>query len=111
MKNTIYCVSYMMTANDNGHCVSFESEAERENCVRELIKAGAFHFRRRDVKPHIPLTTVERQMYPSERDQHLDGLKTKINELLFTTLPPQTTIAEMEKIAVEFCNKIESAWF
>lgn len=41
----IYSVSYMATKNDNGHCVSFLSEAEARACLAELLADGVYHAR------------------------------------------------------------------
>jgi len=35
-------VSYMMSQNDNGHCVTFFTEAEARQCAAETWDAGAW---------------------------------------------------------------------
>ena len=53
MKTTLYHVSYMMYAQDNGHCVTFQTKAQQERLLEELAKEHAWH-----VSPWETVTTL-----------------------------------------------------
>lgn len=49
--------------------------------------------------------------FESERASVLDSLKTNINALLWTNLPPHVTLGQAEEIAVEMYRRIEDLWW
>lgn len=44
-------------------------------------------------------------------ESFLTEVKKEINQVLFMNLPGDTTLAELEDIAVDLYNRVEAAWF
>lgn len=55
-------------------------------------------------------TEVKGRAREEEAQAALDSLKEDINELLFRSLPPETTLQEMEMIATDWYSKITRLW-
>jgi hypothetical protein len=44
-KETVYNVSILTSKQDNGHCVSFRTQAEAEACAAHARKDGCYYVR------------------------------------------------------------------